>query len=229
MIEREKIIVNLKELKAPEKNVRMHPEKQIKEIIKSLDKFGQYRDIVIDENNTVLAGNGLLEAMLMRGDTIANAVRLVGLSEKEKYKFMLADNKTFSLGVDDLEAINDVIASLGDDLDVPGYDEETLKMIVAAAEDVTEKIMKYGTIDESQIDTIKAKGEHREKYMENAEKFQESQQDNDTDNIYYEELRNISANTDNVDNLYAQGADSEQLSEIRKSVFCPKCGERIWL
>jgi len=224
MIKQEKITVSLKELRAPEKNVRMHPEKQIREIIKSLDKFGQCRDIVIDENNMVLAGNGLWEAMTKRGDTKAEAVRLIGLSEKEKYKFMLADNKTFSLGIDDLEAINDVIASLGDDLDVPGYDEETLKMIVAAAEDVTDKIMTYGTIDECEIEAIKAKGERKEEYTE---KFQQNLRESGMNDVYTKS-ENIPVNMGNVF-TQNESVGGEQSAEVRKSVVCPKCGERIWL
>ncbi len=221
MIKQEKITVNLRELRTPEKNVRMHPEKQIKEIIKSLDKFGQCRDIVIDESNTVLAGNGLWEAMLRRGDTKANAVRLIGLSEKEKYKFMLADNKTFSLGVDDLDGINAVIADLGDELDVPGYDEETLKMIVAAAEDVTDKIMTYGTIDESEIDAIRARGERKEEY---SGKYQENPSNGSADDIHMK-----SGNTLSDENVFVRASHDEQSAEVRKSVVCPKCGERIWL
>lgn len=220
MIKQEKITVDLKKLKAPERNVRMHPERQIKEIIKSLDKFGQCRDIVIDEYNTVLAGNGLCEAMKRRGDIKADAVRLIGLSEKEKLKFMLADNKTFALGVDDLESINDVIASLGDDLDVPGYDEETLKMIVATAEDVTDKIMRYGIIDESEINEIKVNGERKESYIE---KFQNNVQNSKEDSFV---SNNISLATSD---LPLRSIDNEQPAEVGKYVICPKCGEKIWL
>ncbi len=128
MVKHERVNINLSNLKPPERNIRIHPEKQIKEIIKSLDKFGQCRDIVIDENNIILAGNGLWEAMKLRGDKKACTVRLIGLSEKEKLKFMLADNKTFSLGVEDLEGINEIVTKLGDELDIPGYDEETLQL-----------------------------------------------------------------------------------------------------
>lgn len=216
MIKQKRIEVNLKDLRAPEKNVRMHPERQIKEIIKSLNKFGQCRDIVIDENNTVLAGNGLWEAMKKRGDEKADAVRLVGLSDKEKLKFMLADNKTFSLGVDDLNAINEIVEKLGDELDVPGYDEETLKMIVASAEEVTEKITQYGTIDEAEINAIKAKGEHMKEY---AEAFQSNK---------YEENSGMDCLEEN--NSYMDtNIENKQPADMRRFVVCPKCGEKIWL
>jgi hypothetical protein len=201
MSEQKRITVNLAELKKPVRNVRMHPEKQVQEIIKSLDMFGQCRDIVIDENNTVLAGNGLWEAMTRRGDIKAAAIRLTGLSEKEKLKFMLADNKTFSLGVEDLDGINAVLEQLGAELDVPGYDEETLRALVATGAEVTEKLNTYGTINDDEIESIRANAAGKESLMENAQQPPDEEQDDVTD----------------------------ESAEVRKSVICPKCGELIWL
>ena len=56
-------IKKLSVLKHPEKNVRIHSEQQIRELKRSLEKFGQTRALVIDENNIILIGNGLYEAM----------------------------------------------------------------------------------------------------------------------------------------------------------------------
>ena len=49
----------LDDLKHPEKNVRIHSEQQIRELKRSLEKFGQTRALVVDENNVILIGNGL--------------------------------------------------------------------------------------------------------------------------------------------------------------------------
>ena len=46
-------------LKHPKKNVRIHSEQQIRELKRSLEKFGQTRAIVVDEDDTILIGNGL--------------------------------------------------------------------------------------------------------------------------------------------------------------------------
>ena len=59
--------INLSELKAPEKNVRIHSDKQINEFIRSIDMFDQIRPIVVDENYTILAGNGLYAALTAMG------------------------------------------------------------------------------------------------------------------------------------------------------------------
>ena len=48
----------------PEKNVRIHTEQQLREFERSVRMFGQIRPIVVDENNVILAGNGLYERSL---------------------------------------------------------------------------------------------------------------------------------------------------------------------
>lgn len=54
-------------LKHPKKNVRIHSEQQIRELKRSIEKFGQTRAIVVDEDDTILIGNGLYEAMVSLG------------------------------------------------------------------------------------------------------------------------------------------------------------------
>ena len=49
----------LDDLKHPEKNVRIHSEQQIRELKRSLEKFGQTRALGVEENNVILIGNGL--------------------------------------------------------------------------------------------------------------------------------------------------------------------------
>ena len=75
--------ISLSELKRPEKNVRIHSEKQIKEFRRSLEMFDQIRPIVVDESYTILAGNGLYAALLSMGKTEADCYIIKGLSDKE--------------------------------------------------------------------------------------------------------------------------------------------------
>ena len=85
-------------LKHPKKNVRIHSEQQIRELKRSLEKFGQTRAIVVDEDDTILIGNGLYEAMVSLGYQEATVYVKTGLSENDKKKLMIADNKTYALG-----------------------------------------------------------------------------------------------------------------------------------
>lgn len=96
----------LDDLKHPEKNVRIHSEQQIRELKRSLEKFGQTRALVVDENNVILIGNGLYEAMVSLGYQEASVYVKTELSENDKKKLMIADNKTYALGIDNLDTLN---------------------------------------------------------------------------------------------------------------------------
>lgn len=210
----------LDDLKHPEKNVRIHSEQQIRELKRSLEKFGQTRALVVDENNVILIGNGLYEAMVSLGYQEASVYVKTELSENDKKKLMIADNKTYALGIDNLDTLNEFLEELQGDLDIPGYDEEILQQMVADADEVTEKISEYGTLDESEIQKIKEANEKREQKAAAAE-------------ISDNNLENSSENPNTSDNQSSERQNTTEtepeITETRKFVICPNCGEKIWL
>lgn len=203
----------LSELKHPEKNVRIHTEQQIRELKRSLEMFGQTRAIVVDENGIILIGNGLYDAMVGMGFEEADVFEKKGLSENEKKKLMIADNKTYSLGIDNLETLDAFLAELHGDLDIPGYDEDILKQMVADADEVTEKLAEYGTLDDDEIRQIKEANEKRE-------------QKEAAENSGPSESHTIEMPHNTEQNVAESFPES---AETRKFVICPKCGEQIWL
>lgn len=138
--------VLLSQLKPLEKNVRKHSEKQVDEFVRALTAHGQTRPFVIDENNNILIGNGMYAAMVKKGDTEAYALRKTGLSEKDKKKLVLSDNKIFSLGIDDYEGIQEYINAIVEegDYDIAGYDDDILKELTRSADEVIDDVMSYG-------------------------------------------------------------------------------------
>ena len=210
----------LDDLKHPEKNVRIHSEQQIRELKRSLEKFGQTRALVVDENNVILIGNGLYEAMVSLGYQEASVYVKTELSENDKKKLMIADNKTYALGIDNLDTLNEFLEELQGDLDIPGYDEEILQQMVADADEVTEKISEYGTLDESEIQKIKEANEKREQKAAAAEISDNSSE-------------NSSENPNTSDNQSSERQNTTEtepeITETRKFVICPNCGEKIWL
>lgn len=208
------LTLKLSELVRPERNIRIHTEKQLEEFERSVRMFGQIRPIVVDEKNTILAGNGLYETLLRMGEEQALVYKYEDLTESQKKKLMIADNKIFSLGIENLDTLNEFLEELNGDLDIPGFDEEILKQMVADADEVTEKISEYGTLDKEEIQQIKEANEKREqKELESAS----------------EEGKAI-VQTD----LPQQGGqsatmESPESAETRRFVICPKCGEQIWL
>ena len=208
--------MKISELKCPEKNIRIHTEKQIQEFSRSVNMFGQIRPIVVDEDNTILCGNGLYATLVHMGMESADVYKVTGLSEQQKKKLMIADNKIFGLGIDDLDTFNQFLEDLKEDLDIPGYDKEILESMVAEAEEITERISEYGTIDESEIEAIRASKERKEALIEKSLNNAEGDDGSDDD-------------TDTSDQNNAQQTESSDPADVQKFVVCPDCGCKIWL
>jgi len=211
------IIKRLSELVQPEKNVRIHTEKQLIEFEKSVNMFGQLRPIVIDEKNVILAGNGLYETLQRMGREEAECYQYTNLTENQKKKLMIADNKIFSLGIENLDTLNDFLMDLQGDLDIPGFDEEILRQMVSDADEITEKISEYGTLDEQEIQSIRESNEKREQRI--------------AENLASEPT---GSEVSTVPEPANQGtlnspAGNESATEVRRFVVCSKCGEKIWL
>lgn len=145
--------IAIADLVAPARNVRVHPELQITELGRAIVKFGQTRPVVIDEDNVILAGNGLVEACRRLGRDKVIVYRMTDLSSADKTKLMLSDNRIYSLGLDDHGAILDAIRGFGElDFDIPGFDAETLQALTLDISSVTElSLDNYGTLPESAI------------------------------------------------------------------------------
>ncbi len=203
--------MKLADLIRSEKNVRIHTEQQLKEFQRSIKMFGQIRPIVVDENNIILAGNGLYDTLLAMGKETADVYRYDSLTENQKKKLMIADNKIFSLGIENLETLNSFLEDLQGDLDIPGFDEEILKQMVSEAEDITDKLSEYGTLDDEEIQSIKENAERKEQQIQKIKSGQEL----------------VSQSV--VPSQKDSEESSKEITEIRKFVTCPNCGEKIWL
>lgn len=208
------VSMRLDEMIKPDKNVRIHTQQQIKEFERSIKMFGQIRPIVVDENNVILAGNGLYDTLVKMGKKTADVYKFDNLTENQKKKLMIADNKIFSLGIDNLDTLNCFLEEMQGDLDIPGFDEEILKQMVSDAEEITDKISEYGTLDDEEIQHIK----------DNAERKANKNQEAGTD----ESSEPQSAITVPASDVIKEEQD-EETADIRKFVICPNCGEKIWL
>lgn len=212
------ITKKLSDLQVPEKNVRIHTEKQLQEYEKSVRMFGQLRPIVIDESNTILAGRGLYDTLKRMGREMADCYQYTDLTENQKKKLMIADNKIFSLGIEDLDTLNEFLFDLQDDLDIPGFDEEILKQMVADEDAITEKISEYGVLDEPEIKNIRESGERVEQKCSQASMTQSAAPDAVMD-----------GNTSAAGTPPQPPAGREMEDQEGPYVTCPECGAKIWL
>jgi len=102
-----KAINHIKDLTPDPNNARKHNARNLGMVEESLQEVGAARSIVIDENNIVLAGNGVLEAAGNAGITRLRvveadgheiiAVRRKGLTANQKVRLALYDNRTAEL------------------------------------------------------------------------------------------------------------------------------------
>lgn len=145
--------VNISELKPLERNVRKHGENQINELAKSVIQFGITRAMVIDEDNNILIGNGLYFALQKLDRDSVECYRMTGLTETQKKKLILSDNKVYSLGADDYSEIENYIKEIvsDDDYDIPGFDEDVIRQLTATVEELEKSFCDYGTITDEAI------------------------------------------------------------------------------
>ena len=99
-------VKKLAELHKPAHNIRRHSDKQITEYIRSIEMFGQVKPLVVAEDGEIIAGNGLYEALLRMGRETCDCYVMVGLTDVQKKKLMMADNKVYELGFTDVDAID---------------------------------------------------------------------------------------------------------------------------
>ena len=81
------------ELRPYPNNARRHSRRQIKQIAKSIEKFGFCNPVLVDDAKQIIAGHGRVEAAKLLGIDAVPTCKLSHLSEAEKRAYILADNK----------------------------------------------------------------------------------------------------------------------------------------
>lgn len=74
-------------------NARTHSPKQIRQISRSIDRFGFNNPVLVDDDDQIIAGHGRVEAAKLLGLKTVPTVRLSHLSEDDKRAYILADNR----------------------------------------------------------------------------------------------------------------------------------------
>lgn len=128
-------IVPLADLRPHPRNYRSHPEDQIKHLAQSFREHGWYKNIVVAQDGTVLAGHGIRLGALAAGETHAPIRRLpLHPDSSRALKVLAADNEISHLAVDDDRALSEILRYVKDDdaegLLGTGYDDMMLATLV---------------------------------------------------------------------------------------------------
>ena len=132
------------------RNYKKHPEDQIKHLCTSITENGIFRPIVIAEDNTILAGHGVVLACKKLDIKKVPTIRLNLKSDsKQALKVLTADNEVSHLAIGDDRALSEILKELLNDevgLLGTGYDEMMLSNLLY----VTRPASEIKTMDEAQ-------------------------------------------------------------------------------
>jgi len=136
-------ITHIKDLKPDQRNARKHNARNIGMIEDALNEVGAARSIVIDEDGRILAGNGTVEAAAQAGIERVKvveadgeeivAVRRRGLTEKQKRRLALFDNRTAELAEWEIDVVREIVAEDAEALKGM-FGEQELKGLLAQVE-----------------------------------------------------------------------------------------------
>lgn len=121
----DKIITrNIVELKPQDNNARTHSKKQIKQIARSIERFGFTNPILVNDRSQILAGHGRIEGAKLLGWHAVPTISLSHLTPAEQRAYILADNKLAVNAGWDTQLLGLELQSLADmdfDLELTGF------------------------------------------------------------------------------------------------------------
>jgi hypothetical protein len=134
------VLVAIAELKPHPRNDGTHPPAQLDHLKASLTQHGLYRNVVIAQDGTLLAGHGVVQAAQQLGYTHVRAERRpYGPDDPRAIQILLGDNHIARLREQDDRMLAELLQGLAAEdpaaLLGTGYDAEALAALVAAQGD----------------------------------------------------------------------------------------------
>jgi DNA modification methylase len=125
------------------RNPRLHSDRQIGQIARSIETFGFSVPVAVDSNLTVIAGHGRLLAARILGIAELPTISLEHLSENQLRAFMVADNRLAENSVWDNHLLAEQFELLSKveldfDLDVTGFEVGEIDVIIEGASPATQ-------------------------------------------------------------------------------------------
>ena len=117
-------------------NARTHSKKQIKQIARSIERFGFTNPVLVSETGEIIAGHGRVEAAKLLGHKTVPTLALSHLSAAERRAYVLADNKlALNAGWDkEILAIElQALVDLDFDLEITGFSLAEIDLVLDEA------------------------------------------------------------------------------------------------
>lgn len=103
--------LKIKDIHPYERNARKN-DQAVDAVVKSIEQCSYVAPIVVDENNVILAGHTRWKALKKLGRTECECIVKDGLTEEQKKKYRLLDNKTNELADWDFDMLADELDGL---------------------------------------------------------------------------------------------------------------------
>lgn len=119
-------------LKPHPRNYRKHPADQLEHLAASLKLHGQYKNIVLARDNTILAGHGVWEAAkLAKLPTVFVVALDLDANDPIALKLLAGDNEISNLAADNDRALSEILKEIQANDDIggllgTGFDELSL-------------------------------------------------------------------------------------------------------
>lgn len=115
------------------RNSRTHSPEQVAQIAASIREFGFTNPVLIDANNTLIAGHGRVMAAQSIGVATVPAIRLAHLTDAQRRAYVIADNKLAENAGWDMATLAREVEDLsadGYDLDLLGFGADELTALL---------------------------------------------------------------------------------------------------
>ena len=149
------------------RNARTHPKRQVEQIAASIREFGFANPILVDAEDTIIAGHGRLLAAKALGMTEVPTIALPHLSEAQQRALRIADNR-IALGAGwDLDLLKLELAELAVldvdlDLALTGFSSGEIDVILKGPADPEDEVIPpVPAIPRTRLGDIWILGEHR--------------------------------------------------------------------
>jgi hypothetical protein len=124
-------------LRSASHNARTHSKKQLKQIARSIGRFGFVNPVLISDDFEIIAGHGRVEAAKLLDLPAVPTVRLSNLSPAERRAYVIADNRLAELAGWDRELLTVELQGLVDiefdDVELTGFSLDEINVLRDAA------------------------------------------------------------------------------------------------
>ena len=119
------------------KNARTHSDEQVAQIAGSIKEFGFNNPVLVDKDNSVIAGHGRLMAARKLGMDKVPVVQLGHMTEAQRKAYVLADNRIALNSGWDTGMLSLELQDLKDDIDLSllGFDPDELDALLNPIEE----------------------------------------------------------------------------------------------